>query len=178
VSSDQLISLDEIESAILVLRGQRVLLAADLARLYNVETKVLTQAVKRNLERFPTDFMFQLDEAEWLRLRSRTVASNRGGTRYLPFAFTEQGVAMLSSVPRSPRAIQVNIEIMRAFVRLRRMLSETQVLADRLDQLEQQYDEQFKVVFDALRQRMNPPEKKRRPTGLIAMDEASKENTP
>jgi hypothetical protein len=130
------------------------------------------QAVKRNIERFPIDFMFQLEAEEWLNLRSQIVTSSHGGTRYMPYAFTEQGVAMLSSVLRSPRAVQVNIEIMRAFVRLRRMLTENRLLSARIDQLEAQYDKQFKVVFDALRQLMNPPpDKKRRPIGFITPED-------
>lgn len=167
-------ALPEIELAILSLRGQRVLLAADLAQLYGVETKVLMQAVKRNIERFPADFMFQLDQNEWLNLRSQTVTSNRGGTRYAPYAFTEQGVGMLSSVLRSERAVQVNIEIMRAFVRLRRMLAEHHDLAQRLDELEQRYDKQFGAVFDAIRRLMTPVEKSKRPIGFTADIEGKK----
>lgn len=168
-------ALSEIELAILSLRGQRILLAVDLARLYGVETKVLMQAVKRNIERFPADFMFQLDQDEWLNLRSQSVTSNRGGTRYAPYAFTEQGVGMLSSVLRSERAVQVNIEIMRAFVRLRRMLAEHRDLAQRLDELEQRYDKQFSAVFDAIRQLMTPPPAQtKRPIGFTADLEGKK----
>jgi hypothetical protein len=163
-----------IERAILTLRSQRVLLAADLAELYGVETKVLMQAVKRNIERFPADFMFQLDEDEWSNLRSQIVTSNRGGTRYAPYVFTEQGVAMLSSVLRSPRALQVNIEIMRTFVRLRRMLAEHVDLARRLDELEERYDKQFSAVFDAIRQLMAPPPQTKRPIGFTADLEGKK----
>jgi len=130
-----------------------------LAELYEVEPRALLQAVRRNIERFPSDFMFQLTAEETDRLRSQSVTSKpgRGGRRYLPYAFTEQGVAMLSSVLRSQRAIGVNIEIMRAFVRLRRLLSENADLARRLDDLEERYDTQFKVVFDAIRELMAPP---------------------
>ncbi len=163
-----------IERAILTLRSQRVLLAADLAELYGVETKVLMQAVKRNIERFPADFMFQLDEDEWSNLRSQIVTSNRGGTRYAPYVFTEQGVAMLSSVLRSPRALQVNIEIMRTFVRLRRMLAEHVNLARRLDELEERYDKQFSAVFDAIRQLMAPPPQTKRPIGFTTDLEGKK----
>lgn len=134
------------------------MLDADLARLYGVETKVVLQAVKRNPERFPEDFSFQIDNQEFENLRSHFVTSNRGGRRYLPYAFTEQGVAMLSSVLRSPRAIQVNIEIMRAFVRLRRLLATNAELSRKLAALESKYDAQLKVVFDAIRELMKPPE--------------------
>jgi hypothetical protein len=129
---------------------------------------VLVQAVKRNIERFPADFMFQLDDDEWGNLRSQFVTSSRGGTRYAPYAFTEQGVAMLSSVLRSDRAIQVNIEIMRAFVRLRRLLSENKELAQRLSVLERKYDQQFKTIFDAIRQLMDVSETGTRPIGFTA----------
>lgn len=169
-----LTNLSEIELSILTLRGQRILLAHDLAQLYGVETKVLMQAVKRNIERFPLDFMFQLDKEEWQNLRSQIVTSNHGGTRYAPYAFTEQGVSMLSSVLRSDRAVQVNIEIMRAFVRLRRMLAEHRDLAKRLDELEQRYDKQFSAVFDAIRKLMMPPSQEKRPIGFTADLEGKK----
>jgi len=143
------------------------MLDSDLAALYGVETKALVQAVKRNLERFPEDFMFQLSRDEFSILRSQSVtSSNWGGRRYPPYAFTEQGVAMLSSVLRSQRAIQVNIEIMRAFIRLRQMLASNAELARKLDELEKKYDAQFKEVFEAIRQLMTPPEPKRRPIGF------------
>jgi phage regulator Rha-like protein len=133
-----------------------------------METRVLTQAVKRNIKRFPEDFMFQLDEEEFSHLRSQTVTSSWGGRRYPPYAFTEQGVAMLSSVLRSTRAVQVNVEIMRAFVRLRRMLASNRKLDEQLNALEQKYDRQFKVVFDAIRQLMAPPETAtKRPIGFV-----------
>jgi hypothetical protein len=159
-----LIPAERIERFILILRGQKVMLDNDLASLYEIKTKVLIQAVKRNLERFPEDFMFQLNETEYGHLRSQfvtsKVSSGRGGRRYAPYAFTEQGVAMLSSVLKSPRAVAVNVEIMRAFVRLRRMLSSNADLARKLDVLEKKYDAQFKVVFDAIRQLMIPPDTK------------------
>ena len=147
------------ERRILLIRSQRVMLDFDLAELYGVQTKVLNQAVRRNLDRFPDDFMFQLTEAEWENLRSQfvTSSSQHGGRRYSPYAFTEQGVAMLSSVLRSKRAVQVNIAIMRAFVRLRELLSTHADLARKLEAMEQKYDSQFKVVFDAIRQLMSPP---------------------
>jgi hypothetical protein len=134
------------------------MLDATLAELYGVQTKVLVQAVNRNRERFPEDFFFQLTKEEFDNLRSQIVTSSAGwgGRRYPPYAFTEQGVAMLSSVLRSLRAVQVNIEIMRAFVRLREMLASHRELARRLDELEQRYDAQFKAVFDAIRQLMTP----------------------
>ena len=138
---------ERIERAILVFRGHKVMLDADLATLYQVETRALVQAVKRNLERLPEDFMFQLDPEEVDVLRSQSVILNkpgRGGRRYAPYAFTEQGVAMLSTVLRSPRAIAVNIEIMRAFVRLRLILASNKDLARRLNQLEAKTDAKFR----------------------------------
>jgi len=157
-----LIPLERIERSILLIRGQKVMLSTDLAELYQVEPRVLVQAVKRNIARFPKDFMFQLTEEEFSNLKSQIVISSWGGLRRArPYAFTEQGVAMLSSVLRSKRAIQVNIEIMRAFVRLRRMLASNKELARRLDALEKKYDAQFKVVFDAIRELMKPQEPQR-----------------
>ena len=164
-----LIPVDRIEKAILLMRKQKVMLDADLAELYGVETRVLVQAVKRNLGRFPEDFMFQLskEEADFLRSQIVTLEKGRGQhSKYLPYAFTEQGVAMLSSVLHSQRAIQVNIEIMRAFIRLRQMLATHIELARKLDALERRYDSQFKQVFDAIRQLMAPPAPKRRPIGF------------
>ncbi len=150
-------------------RGHKIMLDSDLAQLYSVSTKALVQAVSRNLERFPSNFVFQLTHQEVTGLRSQIVTSNapppgRGGRRTAPYAFTEQGVAMLSSVLRSARAVQVNVEIMRAFVRLRSLIGHDRELARRLDDLESRYDRQFKVVFDAIRELMAPPapEPKRR----------------
>ena len=134
-----------------LIRGEKVLLDADLAALYGVGTKVLNQAVKRNAERFPADFMFQLAAEEWANLRSQFVTSSYGGQRYSPYAFTEQGVAMLSSVLRSPRAVEVNIAIMRTFVQLRRLMDSNRDLARRIEALERRYDEQFASVFDAIK---------------------------
>ena len=146
-----------VESAIYAIRGIRVLLDADLAPMYGVTVKALNQAVKRNYMRFPPDFMFELTVDEARSLRSQFVTSKgRGGRRYLPRAFTEQGVAMLSSVLRSERAALVNIEIMRAFVRLRQILQHDTELARKLDALERKYDAQFRVVFDAIRELMAP----------------------
>ena len=168
---------------ILAVRGLRVMLDADLAELYGVQTKVLVQAVKRNLARFPRDFMFQLSADEFAALRSQTVTSNtgRGGRRTAPYAFTEQGVAMLSSVLSSPRAIGVNIEIMRTFVRVRELAATHGELAKRLSELEEkaellsmQHDNfsrstrnQLKQVFDALRELMRPPDPPKRPIGFV-----------
>jgi hypothetical protein len=166
-SAGSLIPVSRIERAILLIRTQKVMLDADLASLYGVETRVLVQAVKRNIQRFPEDFMFRLTPAEFALLKSQSVTSSDwGGRRYPPYAFTEQGVAMLSSVLRSPRAVQVNIEIMRAFIRLRQMLASHVELARKLDSLEQKYDSQFKEVFEAIRRLMTPPEPKRRPIGF------------
>ena len=143
------------------------MLSTDLATLYEVEPKVLNQAVKRNIERFPEDFMFQLSQEEYGNLKSQNVTSSwRGARRALPYAFTEQGVAMLSSVLRSPRAVKVNIAIMRAFVKLRDMLASNRDLAKKLASMEKKYDAQFKVVFDAIRELMQPPEKPRYKIGF------------
>lgn len=165
-----------IESQVLLIRGQRVLLAQQLASLYGVETKALNQAVQRNLERFPADFMFRLEREDMAVLRSQTVtlnaqaidskqvlsslglAAERGANaKYLPYAFTEQGVAMLSSVLKSVRAIAVNIEIMRTFVKLRGMLSEHVDLKRQLNKLEKKYDDNFRAVFDAIHELMDSP---------------------
>jgi len=167
-----LIPLERIEKAILFIRGEKVLLSQQLAELYDVETKVLNQAVGRNRERFPDDFMFQLTAEEFANLKSQFVTSSWGGIRTAPYAFTEQGVAMLSGILGSPRAIAVNIEIVRAFVRLRQMLASNAELACKLEALEKKYDGQFKVVFDAIRQLMSPPETKRREIGFHVKSEA------
>jgi len=166
--------IEHVEQRILLLRGQKVMLDRDLADLYEVDAKVLNQAVKRNLDRFPEDFMFQLTAEESARLRSQivTLKSGRGQHRkYLPYAFTEQGVAMLSSVLRSKRAVMVNIEIMRAFVRLRQMLGAHADLARKLAALERKYDSQFKAVFDAIRELMTTPPAKKRPIGFGSWEE-------
>jgi len=163
------VPIEKIEGAILLIRGQKVMLDRDLAALYGVETKQLKQAVRRNMDRFPGDFMFVLTRDEFSILRSQIVtssSSNWGGPRYEPMVFTEQGVAMLSSVLRSKRAVQVNIEIMRAFVRLRQMLSTHKDLKRKLAQLEKKYDDQFKIVFEAIAELMTPPEKPRRKIGF------------
>jgi hypothetical protein len=183
-----------IQSRILALREQRVMLDADLAQLYGVETRVLVQAVKRNLARFPEDFMFQLSAEEWAALRSQSVISNtegRGGRRTAPYAFTEQGVAMLSTVLGSPRAIAVNIEIMRTFVRVRALAVTHGDLAKRLAELEDKTEAlamnhdtfshntraQLKKVFDALRELMTPPDPPKRPIGFIVPEDKGKKTS-
>ena len=171
MANKSLIPADRIEKAILLIRKQKVMLDADLADLYGVQTKFLVRAVKRNIDRFPADFMFQLSKEEFDDLRFHFgTSSDWGGRRYPPYAFTEQGVAMLSSVLRSQRAVQVNIEIMRAFIRLRQMLASNAELARKLDELEKKYDAQFKEVFEAIRQLMTPPEPKRRSIGFQTGD--------
>ena len=158
--SQALIPVERIERAIFLIRGHKVMLDADLAELYGVSVGRLNEAVKRNRNRFPDDFMFQLTKHEFEDLKSQFAISSSGwgGRRHPPYAFTEQGVAMLSSVLRSKRAIRVNIEIMRAFVRLRQILASHKELAHKLDELEKKYDAQFKVVFDAIRELMMPAE--------------------
>jgi hypothetical protein len=161
------IPIERIEQAILLIRGRKVMLSTHLAELYGVEPRVLVQAVKRNIQRFPEDFMFQLTDEEFDNLKSQFVISSWGGMRRAaPYAFTEQGVAMLSSVLRSRRAVQVNIEIMRAFVRLRQMLSAHKDLERKLISLEKKYDEQFKVVFDAIKALMKSPEQPKKENWL------------
>jgi hypothetical protein len=165
--STAVVPLEQIEGSILLIRGQKVMLDVDLASLYGVETRILTRAVQRNLDRFPDDFMFQLTAEEFDDLRSQIGISSRwGGRRYRPYAFTEHGVAMLSSVLRSERAVQVNIEIMRTFVRLRLMLASNAELERRLDELEARYDVQFRAVFDTIRELMRPPSAPRRRLGF------------
>jgi hypothetical protein len=159
---------ERIQQAILLVRGERVMLDSDLAKLYGVPTKVLLQAVRRNRARFPGDFMFQLTAEESADLRSHFVTSRsgHGGRRYASHVFTEHGVAMLSSVLRSGRAIQVNIAIVRAFVRLRQMLASHVALARKLEALEKRYDAQLKAVFDAIRELMGPPARPSRRIGF------------
>jgi hypothetical protein len=170
-SQSKVVSLPAIAQNILLVRGQKVMLDTDLARMYRVETKALNRAVQRNRDRFPADFMFQLsvEEHEILRYQFGTLRSGHGKHRkFLPYAFTEQGVAMLSSVLRSKRAVLVNVEIVRAFVRLRELLSSNADLARKLAVLEGKYDRQFRVVFDAIRQLMAPPTTAGRPIGFTA----------
>jgi hypothetical protein len=169
-----LVPIERIERAILLLRGHRVMLDADLANLYRVETGALTRAVRRNANRFPADFMFQLTKQEFEDLRRQSgISSVWGGRRYAPYAFTEQGVAMLSSVLRSARAVLVNIEIMRAFVQLRQMLSSHADLARKLAGLEKKYDAQFKIVFDAIRRLMGPSDSASRKSDRLRSAERS-----
>ena len=157
MSNTSLIPIERIEKAIYLIRGERVMLDRDLAALYGLATKALKQAVRRNLDRFPNDFMFVLDTNEFRSWRSQFVTSkaDQKGLRYAPMAFTEHGILMLSSVLNGDRAIQVKIEIMRAFVNLRQMLASNAELSRRLDELESKYDRQFKIVFDAIRQLMS-----------------------
>jgi phage regulator Rha-like protein len=165
---DSIIPVEQIERKIYLIRGHKVMFDSDLADLYEVPVKVLNQAVKRNINRFPEDFMFQLTkEEESLRSQIVTLKNGRGHHRkYLPFAFTEQGVAMLSSVLNSERAVQVSIAIMRTFVKLREMIASHKDLAKQLNAVEKKYDAQFRVVFDAIRQLMEPPKAKRRRIGF------------
>jgi len=158
----------QIERRIFLIRGHKIMLDTDLAELYGVETKNFNKAVRRNLARFPEGFMFQLTQKEWenLRFQFGTSSSGHGGRRFLPMAFTEHGVAMLSSVLNSERAVQVSIAIIKTFVRLREMLAGNAALARKLEELEGKYDHQFKVVFDAIRQIMTPPEPPRRRIGF------------
>ena len=165
-----LIPMERIERAILFIRGEKVMLDSELAELYGVETKVLNQAVKRNVGRFPPDFCFQLtteEAGELNRLRSQIVTLKRGEHRkYLPYAFTEHGALMLANVLNSERAAQTSVQVVRVFVRLRQMLSSNAELARKLESLEKKYDAQFKVVFDAIRQLMSPPAKPKREIGF------------
>ena len=171
MSESGVVPVDQIESIIFLIRGQKVMLSPHLAEMYNIEPRVLVQAVKRNVDRFPGDFMFQLSDDEFANLKSQIVTSSWGGSRRAkPYAFTEQGVAMLSSVLRSKRAVQVNIEIMRAFVRLRQMLAAHSELERKLTALENKYDEQFKIVFDAIRALMSPQEKKKKQIGFMVKE--------
>jgi len=188
--NNQLIPIERVEKLILLLRGEKVLLGQQLSELYGVPVKVLIQAVKRNRSRFPEDFMFQLSRDEFDHLKSQFVTSNAGDClrsqfvtlkrgqhpKYLPYAFTEQGVAMLSSVLRSERAVQVNVAIMRAFVSLRRMLASNATLARRLAELEQRlegHDQAIKSLFDAIRELAAPPAKPRREIGFHVKEDSA-----
>ena len=169
MTNTDLIPIEKIEKAIYFIRGEKVMLDRDLAKLYDVSTASLNQAVRRNRERFPADFMFQLTSAEMAELnRSQIVigSEKHRDPRSRPYAFTEQGVAMLSSVLRSKRAISVNVEIMRAFVKLRQIFASNAELSHRLDELESKYDKQFRVVFDAIRQLMATPTQGRKEIGF------------
>lgn len=161
-----LISVANISSRIFWIRGEKILFDRDLAKLYGVEVKVLNQSVRRNIERFPSDFMFQLSKKEFVNLKSQFVTSRWGGVRKLPLAFTEQGVAMLSSILNSKRAIQVNIAIMRAFVELRKMIDANKELLARLEKLEKKYDAKFQIVFEAIKELMKEEEKPQNKIGF------------
>jgi len=166
------IDLIRVERSIRFIRGDKVILDEDLAELYGVENKQLIRNVKRNLVRFPADFMFQLTNQEFKDLKSQFATTSQwGGRRTPPYAFSEHGVAMLSSVLHSPQAVQVNIEIMRTFVRLRRILASNADLAVRLESLEEKYDEQFRVVFDAIRQLMSSDVVERESIGFKVKEE-------
>ena len=153
---EKLIAVEKIESRIFQIRGKKVMLDEDLAGLYEVETKQLTRQVRRNVERFPEDFMFRLTKEEFLRCHFGT--SKIGGRRYLPYAFTEQGVAMLSSILRSKRAVMVNIQIMRTFVNLRKAAIHYTALRRKIDDMEKKYDAQFNIVFVAIKKMLEPPQ--------------------
>jgi len=166
---------DVIAQRILLVRGNKVMLDVDLAALYGVETRVLIQAVKRNIRRFPGDFMFQLTNDEWAILRSQIVISKgRGGRRYAPYAFTEHGALMLASVLNSERAVEIGILVVRAFVRLRELLASNKELANRLEDMERKlttHDQAITGLIDAVRQLMAPPAQKKRPIGFIVEPE-------
>ncbi len=157
---------ERIIQRIFLLRDEKVMLDVHLAELFQVETKVLKQAVRRNLDRFPEDFMFELTTTEWKNLRSQFVTSSWGGSRYLPYAFTEQGVAMLSGILKSKRAVQMNIAIVRAFVLLRKLASNYQEIMKKLESMESKYDGRFKEVYQTLNYLINPPEGERREIGF------------
>ena len=171
---EPLAMLDQIETMIHIVRGVRVILDEDMAVLYQVETRNLVRAVHRNQERFPDDFAFRLTPSEVIAVHSsQDRVRQRGGRRNLPIAFTEHGVAMLSGVLRSERAVRVNVQVVRAFVRMRYMLTAQNELSLRLDDLEAKYDSQFSVVFDAIRQLMSPPTPKRNPVGFVPPEDRS-----
>jgi len=174
VVKKSIVPVERIEKSILLIRSQKVMLDTDLAQLYGVKTKELNKAVKRNIDRFPDDFMFQLTKKEHDNLRFHFgTSSSSGGRQYRPYVFTEQGVAMLSSVLRSKRAVQVNVQIMRTFVKLREIISSNIELAHKLEELERKYDahdEQIKAVFDAIKQMMAPVKKKKNPIGFKASE--------
>ena len=173
MSKDALIPIERVEQAIYLIRGQKVMLDRDLAGLYGVETRVLNQAVKRNETRFPYDFMFELTREEIRNISQFVTCSEDASIKHSKrvLAFTEQGVAMLSGVLKSPRAVEVNIAIMRTFVKLRQMLESSEELSRRLADLESKYDEQFRLVFDAIRELMIPPEPKSNPIGFHVREE-------
>lgn len=173
-----LVPIELIASKIYLMRSVKVMLDRDLAELYGVETKVLKQAVRRNIDRFPADFIFELTKEENQSLRSQNVTLKRGQhSKYLPFAFTEQGVAMLSSVLKSDRAIQVNIQIMRAFTQLRKMLSTHEDLKRKIESMEKKYDQQFQIVFEAIKQLLSEEDKPKKKIGYTVKIEKVKEQS-
>jgi len=167
MSLQQTIPEEIIQRKIFIVRGKKVMFDKDLAKLYGVTTKALIQAVKRNAQRFPEDFMYQLTRQEFMALKSQFVTSKgRGGTRKLPFAFTEHGILMLSSVLNSERAIHVNIQIMRAFVKLRELMASHTELRNKIKSMEKKFDRQFQIVFDAIKRLLEPPKKPKRSIGF------------
>ena len=179
---EAIVPIEAIDRKIYLIRGHKVMLDRDLAELYDVETRVLNQAVRRNIDRFPPDFMFSLTREEIMRISQIVISSMPDETETLKFAknvqvFTEHGVAMLSSVLNSPRAIQVNIQIMRAFAKLREIISANKDLSRRLDTLEKKYDAQFKVIFDAIRQLMAQPEPKKKKIGFTVRERSMRYRT-
>ena len=169
-----IVPIENIEKSIYLIRGQKVVLDRDLAALYGVETKVLKQAVRRNIDRFTSNFMFELSKKEYQSLRSQNVTLKRGQhSKYLPFVFTEQGVAMLSSVLKSEKAVQVNIQIMRAFIIMRKMSISNEQLNQKIIAMERKYDKQFKIVFETIRQLMEQDEKPKRKIGYVKAPEST-----
>ncbi len=175
--TDSIVPIERIQKCIYLIRGRKILLDRDLAQLYGVETKVLNRAVSRNIDRFPEDFMFQLDRDEFENLRCHFGTSSWGGRRYRPRAFTEQGVAMLSSVLRSKRAVEVNIAIMRTFVKLREILTTNSALRRKIEALERRYDEQFKLVFKVLSEMVMPTPKSKSQIGYHTEAKGHKKGT-
>jgi phage regulator Rha-like protein len=180
-STGSIIPIERIQQCIYLVRKHKVMLDRDLAQLYGVQTGALVRAVKRNIERFPTDFMFRLTKAEYeifLRCQIGISKEGRGGRRYMPYAFTEQGVAMLSSVLRSKRAVEVNIAIMRTFVKLRKILTTNSALRRKIEAMERQYDEQFKLVFKVLSEMVMPTPKSKSQIGYHTEAKGHKKGTP
>ena len=173
-----IVSVETITGKIHLIRGIKMMLDADLAGLYGVETKVLKQAVRRNIKRFPSDFMFELTKDEFQNLRSQIVTSSWGGARYIPIAFTEQGVAMLSSVLKSDRAIEVNIQIMRVFTRLRQMVFDNEELRKEFEEVKQITDERFQIVFETLDQLINIENNPKKKIGFAVKEKRSSYGKP
>jgi len=169
------ISVEVIATKILLIRGKRVMLDRDLAKLYEVDTRQLTRQVRRNIDRFPVDFMFQLTKEELQNLMCQNGTSSWGGTRKPPYAFTEQGVAMLSGVLHSKRAVRVNIQIMRAFIQLKRMLLTNADLRRKIEETEKKYDKQFAIVFQVIKQLLEPPSKEKRIIGFHTYNDSRKD---